>query len=243
MLDDYTFVQANNPNNSRHGGVGLFFKNSIPAIVRNDLSFDESVVIELKLGRKNIFFSGLYRSPASKHSTPKFGAFLTNFKRLPSNIQAENPFATFFTGDFNAHSQLWWSDGDSTNVGIEIDILFTSLGLPQVISDPTNFKPNKNPSCIDLIITDHPNLILDCGTRASLDPVCNHQIIHCKVKFRIPPPPPFERNIWHFNRANTTAIKKSMASFPWVQHLNINTDPTFNENLLSIMMNFVHILG
>ena len=34
-----------------------------------------------------------------------------------------------------------------------------------------------------------------------------------------------------------------MASFPWVQHLNINTDPnwqvkTFNENLLNIMMNF-----
>ena len=76
---DYTFVQANNPNNSRHGGVGLFFKNSLPAIVRNDLSFDESVVIELKLGRKNIFFSVLYRSPASKHSTPEFRAFLTNF--------------------------------------------------------------------------------------------------------------------------------------------------------------------
>ena len=35
-----------------------------------------------------------------------------------------------------------------------------------------------------------------------------------------------------------------MASFPWVQHLNINTDPnwqvkTFNENVLNIMMNFV----
>ena len=115
LFKDYTFVQANNPNNSRHGGVGLFFKNSLPAIVRNDLSFDESVVIELKLGRKKIFFSVLYRSPASIHSTPEFRAFLTNFKHLHSNIQAENPFATFFTGDINAHSQLWWSDGDSTN--------------------------------------------------------------------------------------------------------------------------------
>ena len=178
------------------------------------------------------------------HSTPEFRAFLTSFKHLHSNIQAENPFAIFFKGGFNAHSQLWWSNGDSTNEGIDIGNLFTSLGLTQVISELTNFEPNKNPSCIGLIITDQLNLILDCGTRASLDPFCHHQIIHSKVNFRIPPPPPFERNIWHSNRANTTAIKKSMANFPWVQHLNINTYPnwqvkTFNENLLNIMMNFV----
>ena len=95
LLNDYRFVQANHPNNSRHGGVGLFFKNSLPVIVRNDLSFDESVVIELKFGRKNISFSVLYRSPFSKHNTPKFRAFLANFKRLHSNIQAENPLQPF----------------------------------------------------------------------------------------------------------------------------------------------------
>ena len=32
--------------------MGIFYKNSLPGIVRNDLSFDESIVIELKLGRK-----------------------------------------------------------------------------------------------------------------------------------------------------------------------------------------------
>ena len=40
-------------------------------------------------------------------------------------------------------------------------------------------------SCIDLVITDQLNLILDSGTRASLDPYCHHQIIYCKVNFRI----------------------------------------------------------
>ena len=36
---------------------------------------------------------------------------------------------------------------------IEIENLFTSLGLSQIISEPANFEPNKNPSCIDLIAT------------------------------------------------------------------------------------------
>ena len=42
LLNEYTFVPANNPANKRHGGVGLFYKNSLPAVVKNDLSFDES---------------------------------------------------------------------------------------------------------------------------------------------------------------------------------------------------------
>ena len=180
-LNEYIFVPVNNPANTKRGGVGLFYKNSLPIVVRNDLPFDESIVVELKFGRKKI---------------------------------------------------------------LEIENLITSLGLSQIISEPTNFEPNKNPSCIDIIITDQSNLVLDCGTRASLDSYCHHQIIYCKVNFRIPPPPPFERKIWHFKRANTVAIKKSMTGFPEHQHLNINTDPnwqvkTFTDILLNIMSNFI----
>ena len=62
LLDDYTFVPANKPGNTRHGGVELFYKNSLAVIVRNDLSFDESIVVEVKFGRKKRFFTVLYRS-------------------------------------------------------------------------------------------------------------------------------------------------------------------------------------
>ena len=122
--------------------------------------------------------------------------------------------------------------------------MFTSLGFSQVISEPTNFDPGKKLSCIDLIVTDQPNLILDSGTRASLDPFCHHQIIYCKVNFRIPPPKPYERKIWHFNRANTAAIKRSIISFPWSRHLSLNTDSNwqvkvFTDILLNIMSNYV----
>ena len=103
-------------------------------------------MIELKFGRKKIFFTVFYRSPAFNHTSVKFQAFLSNFKNLHSKIQGEKPFATFFTGDFNAHSQFWWPDGDTNPEGMEIENLFTAQGLSLVISEPTNFEPNKNPS-------------------------------------------------------------------------------------------------
>ena len=200
--------------------------------------------MELKFGRKKIFFTVLYRTPSCNHTSPEFQDFLSKFETLYSNIKTENPFAMFFTGDFNAHSQLWWPDGDTNPEGTKIEELFSKLGLSQLISEPTNFEPHKNPSCIDLVVTDQPNIILNCGTRASLDSYCHHQIVNCEVNFRIPPPLPFERKIWHFNRANSASIKRSMTNFPWRQHLNLNTDPnwqvkTFTDTLLNIMSNFI----
>ena len=44
-------MPSKNPTNFRHGGVGLFFKNSLPIKIRDDLSFEESIVVELKFGR------------------------------------------------------------------------------------------------------------------------------------------------------------------------------------------------
>ena len=133
---------------------------------------------------------------------------------MNSKIEAENPYATFFTGDFNGHSQFWWPDGDTNAEGREIEDIFASQNLTQIISEPTNFQPGKRPSCIDLIVTDQPNLVLESGTRPSLDSTCHHQIIYCKVNFRIPPPPPIDRKIWHYDQANAAAIRRTCSIFP-----------------------------
>ena len=82
------------------------------------------------------------------------------------------------------------------------------------------------------------------GTRPSPDPLCHHQIIHCKANFRFPPPPPNEREIWHYTKANSVLLQRSMASFPWERHLNLNCDPNwqtkeFTKIFLNIMSNFI----
>ena len=126
----HLFVPANHPANTRRGSVRHFFKNSLPVVVRNDLSIDESIVIELKFGRKKIFFTILYRNPSFDRASPKFQVFLLNFENLHSKIKAKNYFAIFFTGDINAHNGSFGGLAViPTAEGGEIEELFTSLGL------------------------------------------------------------------------------------------------------------------
>ena len=60
LMDDYTSIYKSNAANTRHGGVGLFYRNSLPLLVRNDLGFDEALVVELNFKRKKMFFTVLY---------------------------------------------------------------------------------------------------------------------------------------------------------------------------------------
>ena len=115
-------MPSKNPTNMRHGGIGLFFNNSLPIEIRYDLAFEESIVVELNFGRiKNL----LYRSLTINHTSPEFLAL------------NKNPYASVFTEDLNGHSQFCWPDGDKTAEGREIENLPSSLSLSQLISEPT----------------------------------------------------------------------------------------------------------
>ena len=117
------------------------------------------------------------------------------------------------------------------------------LNSQVVLIIPTHFRENCQPTCIDLIVTDQPNLVLDSGVRPSLDPMCRHQITFCKTNFSIPPP--YSRKIWKYNEANSPLIKSAIAQFAWVARLNqLKDEPTLqvnllNETILNIMSNFV----
>ena len=140
LMDGYTFISCNNSQNQRHGGVGLLYKNSLPIKLRNDLAFQESIVVELIFGNKKIFFTVLYRNPAYKSGSVEFNLFLLNFQNMYTSIKNEKPYAVFITGDFNGHSQLWWPHGDTTPEGSSIEEMASLLGLSQLINDPTNFE-------------------------------------------------------------------------------------------------------
>ena len=245
ILKGYRFFSSDHPSGDKKGGVGIFYKESLPLKIRNDLSFDECIVVELIFGNKKLFFTVLYRNPIYKTDSPEFANFVKNFEQLYMNILNEKPYTMLFAGDFNAHSINWWPEGDNTSEGIQLDNIFSDLNLTQIISEPTHFREHCSPSCIDLILSDQPNIVLESGVRPSLDPTCKHQITFCKINFKIPPAPVYNRRVWHFNKANSTLISKAISQFPWQTRLEqIGNNPTLqvellNETILNIMSNFV----
>ena len=144
--------------------------------------------------------------------------------------------------DFNAKSKTWWTHDITTNEGVQIESLTSIYGLHQLISDPTHTLPNSS-SCIDLIFTDQPNLIVDSGVHPSLNPNCHHQITYFKFNLFIEHPPPYERQVWDYKHADTSSIKKLFKQVNWTQlfqNNNVNEQVSIlNSIILNIFSNFV----
>ena len=163
----------------------------------------------------------------------------------PEYVEDEKPYSTFFTGDFNGKSQTWYPEGQTNAVGVHLDILFSYLNLTQILTEPTHFmRDDCEPSCIYLIVTDQPRLVLDSGVRPSLDNTVKHHITFCKINFKIPPLPKYVRKIWHFNRANVDLIRRAICEFQWETNLRRYRNPNdqvdlLNKSILNIMSNFV----
>ena len=241
-LDGYSFHKDNHPQNVKRGGVGLYVKDSLPSKNRSDLvTLPECVVCEIQLKRKKYFFVVVYRSPSQDQS--EFDNFTLNFELLLSKIQAENPFCVVITGNFNCRSTQWWAKDIENSEGKVFEPLTSDVGLHQLISEPTHLMGGSK-SCIDLIFTDQPNLVVESGVHPSLHEQCHQQIVYGKVSVSSIPVPPYTRRIWYYNKADFVAIRKSIAMFRWREHLENLTCPNeqvrlLNEVLLNIYTNFI----
>ena len=56
---------------------------------------------------------------------------------------------------------------------------------------------------------------------SSLHPNCHHQITYSKFNLKIYYPPPYEREIWHYEKANVDHIRGSIDEFSWKDVLQI----------------------
>ena len=241
-LTGYTFMKSNHPDNVKRGGVGLYVKDSFPAKSRQDLaSLPECIVCEVQLDKKKYFFAILYRSPSQ--SQAEFQDFMNNFELMLSRMSSENPYCVIITGDFNCRATNWWENDIENDEGKLFEPLTADLGLHQLINEPTHLIGNSR-SCIDIILTDQPNLFLESGVHPSLHENCHHQIIFGKLSAKKLSPPPYKRRIWYYDRANVIAIKKSIEMFPWSDTFSEVICPdlqvkTLNEILLNIFSNFI----
>ena len=189
---------------------------------------------------KKVLISVIYRSPNQNKN--EFDLFLANFEQLLGEINKRKPYLSIITGDCNARSSSWWCEDINTTEDLNLFSLTSSNGFYQLINEPTHIQGN-SASCIDLIFTNQENLSVNSGVHASLHPNCHHQIVHSSFNLNIYYPPPYQRLIWDYSKADASNIRKALDSVNWERLFsgyNINDQvAAFNEVLLNIFRNYV----
>ena len=94
----------------------------------------------------------------------------------------------------------------------KIESLTSQCEFKQLISDSTHILESSS-SCIDLIFTSQPNLVMNSDVNSSLHPNCHHQTIHAKFNLKIFYPAPYERVVWHYQDKNNDLIQRSISQF------------------------------
>ena len=239
-IPGYKLVREDHPSNSNCPVVCVYYKSSLPFRVINVKYLQESISFELRIGGKCCRFSCFYRSPSQTQD--EFETFLKNFELTLDKIHENNPFMTIVLDDFNAKSNNWCKSDITSLEGSKIDTIANSYGLNQLIQEPTHIL-NLLSSCIDQIFTSQTNLVMDSGIHSSLHSNCHHQIVFAKFNLSIFYPPPYERTVSYYERANTELIRRAIDQFDWVRALsNVNVDEKvyfFTKTLLNIIQNFI----
>ena len=72
----------------------------------------------------------------------------------------------------------------TTYKGSKLDGISSASGLQQIIIKSTHIIGSSS-SCIDLIFTSQPNLVMESGVHFSLHRNCHHQITFAKFNLKI----------------------------------------------------------
>ena len=108
----------------------------------------------------------------------------------------------------------WWTEDAESPEGMALDEIIEVNNLYQLINEPTNIR-GESMSCIDLIITDQPNLFVESGVHPSLDNNCPHQIIYGKLNISLPNAPPYKRSVWEYEKASIPSIRAAISALNW----------------------------
>ena len=193
-ITGYNLLRADHASNSKRGGVCVYHK-SLLALRLIDIHYlQECLIFEILIGGKSCNFISLYRSPSQ--SSDSFEEFADNLQLSLDETSNQNPFVTVVLGYFNTKSSNWYKHDKTTYEGYKIDAV-TFLQQLQQFS-----------CCIDLIFTSHPSLVMESDVHPSLHANCDHQITYAKFELKIHYPPPYEREIGHYQKVRTVFLRQ-----------------------------------
>ena len=78
---------------------------------------------------------------------------------------------------------------------------------------------------IKYLFTSQTNLIIESGVHSFLHPNCHHQVVFAKFNLSNLYPPPYDRTVWFYEKANPELIRRAIDEFDWTRALsNVSID-------------------
>ena len=111
-IEGYNLVQAGHPDNTKRGGVCIYYKESLFVRVIS-LSYINDAIL-----------------------------FFTNFKILLNEISHHKPSLSIITSNYNARPSQWWFKEINTTEGSKLFSETSSNGFSQLINEPTHIQTN-----------------------------------------------------------------------------------------------------
>ena len=93
-----------------------------------------------------------------------------------------------------------------------------------------------------MLLTSQPNLVTESGVHSSLRSNCHHQTIYVRFNLKIYYPPPYEREIWHYKKANIDLIQQAIREFTWERafHRKNEKVPILSNTINNVLsLNFI----
>ena len=159
-----------------HRGVLIHVKDTLDATsFELSTDFAECTGCEVKFENenKNLMIFCVYRSPNnSDENDIKLNEFLQHLYRFGNKN-------LIITGDFN-YPEIDWPNGDiprnSEHKATKFFMNVQSALLFQKVTDFTHYRPNQNPTLIDLVLINNDNIISDIDHLAPLGK-SDHQVL------------------------------------------------------------------
>ena len=212
-ISGYTLVRSDHPSRNKRSGVCIYYKRFLSLRILNVQYLQERICFELITSDKTCNFLSVYRSPSKRKDD-------------------------FKIGDFNAKSSNWFCQGKTSFEGDATDNLTSQYGLHQVIKKPTYILHTPS-SCIDLMFTSQPNLIIEPEVHSSLPSIYCHQVIFAKFDSEVVYSPPYVGEVWHYQIAIRRTFNEFNCQSPfWSTNANEKVD-IFNSTILNTLSNFI----
>ena len=217
QIDGYTL----HPKFSEGRGINIWTADELEdcvTVVDFGIDFDEYLALNLKLpAGDDLMFCCIYRSPSSnQHNSDKLRELLGAISTRQSHV--------CIAGDFNFPEISWTTEstggGENSQAAKFLDAVRDNY-LIQHVSEPTRCRGESEPSLLDLIFTNEPNMINHITHEAPLGK-SDHQVLHfvynCYIK------PQEQRERLNYNKADFSAMKRDLHSSGWLESFTLDSE-------------------